>query len=227
VTAAVPQARFTLPAGAAELLLIRHGESAPYDPACPPPLLDGQADPHLDPVGVAEAESVADRLEHEPIRAIYRSPLRRTGETAEPLAQRLGLIPEVVSGLREVFLGEVDGRNLGVLAAAGHDAVRQALRKERWDLLPGAEAQDAFRIRVRSAIETIAARHPGEAVAAFTHGGVIGEVVAIATGASLHSFINADNASVTHLVVTARRWIVRSFNDASHLRAPAAGTPGR
>ncbi len=31
------------------------------------------------------------------------------------------------------------------------------------------------------------------------------------------AFVGADNGSITHLVVTADRWIVRRFNDTAHL----------
>jgi probable phosphoglycerate mutase len=55
-------------------------------------------------------------------------------------------------------------------------------------------------------------------VAVFAHGGIIGQVLAEATGSSLHAFIQADNASISHVVVTPHRWIVRSFNDTGHLR---------
>ena len=39
----------------------------------------------------------------------------------------------------------------------------------------------------------------------------------VATGVSGFTFSGADNASLTHLIVTSDRWIVRSFNDSSHL----------
>jgi probable phosphoglycerate mutase len=80
----IRQARFSLPNGSSQLLLIRHGESAPLAPGQPPPLLGAQADPPLDPVGHEEAQRVADRIQREPISAIYHSPLLRTTQTAAP-----------------------------------------------------------------------------------------------------------------------------------------------
>ena len=56
-----------------------------------------------------QAELLADRLQHEPIAAIYVTTLRRTHETAAPLARRLGLTPIEEPDLREVFLGEWEG----------------------------------------------------------------------------------------------------------------------
>ena len=82
------QHRYTPPPGATEILLVRHGESQPVDPERPFDLVDGHGDPLLDPVGVDQAERLADRLAGEDIAAIYVTTLRRTVETAAPLAKR-------------------------------------------------------------------------------------------------------------------------------------------
>ena len=91
------QFRFSRPPGAAELLLVRHGESIPARDDVPFPLVDGQGDPELDPVGHEQADRVADRLQHEDIAAVYVSTLQRTAQTAAPLAARLGITPRVVA----------------------------------------------------------------------------------------------------------------------------------
>ena len=46
---------------------------------------------------------------------------------------------------------------------------------------------------------------------------MIGEVLAQASRARPWAFIGADNASISHLVVTEHRWVVRRFNDTTHL----------
>src|SRR6266508_4427408 len=56
------QHRWQRPPGACDILLVRHAESAPEDPDNPAPMVDGQADPALDPVGEEQAELLADRL---------------------------------------------------------------------------------------------------------------------------------------------------------------------
>ena len=213
----VPPARFVMPTHATHLLLVRHGESAPVVAGRADRPGGGPADPPLSARGREEAARVAARLADEPIAAIYVSSLRRTAETAAPLAAALGLEPVVEPDLREVFLGELDGLNLQLRLEDGDEMVRRALREERWDLLPGAERQEAFAARVRTGITRIAERHRGHTVVVFTHGGVIGQVLCEATGCRPHAFARSDNASVTHLVITARRWLVRGFNDAGHL----------
>jgi probable phosphoglycerate mutase len=64
----------------------------------------------------------------------------------------------------------------------------------------------------------MAADHPDQRVAVFTHGGVIGEILHQATGSEPFAFLGADNGSISHIVVTDDRWVLRRFNDTSHLQ---------
>ena len=104
-------------------------------------------------------------------------------------------------------------------AIDGSDRYRQVMAQERWDLIPGAESGQAFADRVRRGIGTIVAEAgPGAPVAAFVHGGVIGEACRQATASRPFAFLFADNCSITRLVVLADgRWLLRTFNDIAHL----------
>ena len=51
----------------------------------------------------------------------------------------------------------------------------------------------------------------------FSHGAAIGEILAQATGSEPFAFVGADNASISRLVVTPDRWIIRGYNDTAHL----------
>ncbi len=225
------QAQFLMPPGGAELLLIRHGESQPARPGVPFPLVAGQGDPVLASEGRDQAERVARRLSAERIDAIYVTPLRRTAQTAAPLARALGITPAVAPGLREVHLGDWEG-GLFRKMVAEHDPLAERMwAEERWDVIPGAEPAPAFAARVRGEIARLGAAHPGQRVAVFTHGGVIGQALALASGSRPFAFIGADNGSISHLVVAGQRWIIRGFNDTGHLEtgpalnAAAAGPP--
>ena len=211
------QSRFQRPRGACELLLVRHGESAAARDDRPFALVDGQGDPELAPAGREQAYRVAERLEHEDISAIYVTTLQRTVQTAAPLAERLDLDPRVEPDLREVHLGEWEGGSFRRHVAEGHPIAQQMYAEQRWDVIPGAEPGDAFAARVRGAITRIAVRHPDEAVVVVSHGGAIGQVLALATGTQGFTFVGSDNAGISHLVVTDDRWIVRRFNDTAHL----------
>jgi probable phosphoglycerate mutase len=217
----IRQFRFERPPGATSILLVRHGESVPAVPGRPFPLVDGHGDPELDPRGVAEAEAVGSRLGRprfgEPVSAIYVTNLRRTAQTAAPLAAITGLAPQVEAGLREVFLGEWEGGTYRLKLAEGGPVARRLMEEGRWDVIPGAEADEDFVGRIRAALGRIAAAHPDRLVAAFTHGGVIGRILCEATGARPMSFAGVANASISEVVVTTDRWLVRSYNDTAHL----------
>ena len=211
------QYRFSAPPGATDLLLIRHGESAPARYDAPAPTVDGQSDPELDVRGRDEAQRVADRLAAEEISAIYVTNLRRTAQTATPLAFRLGIEPRVEPDLREVYLGEWEGATFRQRVAERHPLAKRMFAEQRWDAIPGAEGIDVLRKRVRDGITRIAAAHTDQRVAVFTHGGVIAMVLHLATQCAPFAFIGADNGSITHLVITPERWVVRRFNDTGHL----------
>jgi probable phosphoglycerate mutase len=213
----IRQFRFVRPPGATSVLLIRHGESAPARPDAPFALVDGQGDPELTPTGRDQAQRLANRLAVEPITAIYVTTLRRTGETAAPLADRLGIAPVVEARLREVHLGEWEGGLFRIRVAEGHPIAKEMSEKQRWDVIPGAEPADEFAARVRAALVGVATRHPDQTVAVFTHGGVIGQALAQATASRPFAFSGADNGSISHLVIAADRWLLRTFNDAAHL----------
>jgi probable phosphoglycerate mutase len=157
------QRRFEPPPGATDILLVRHGQSEAYVEGTPFALIDGQGDPPPSHQGHDQARLVCARLAGAGLQAIYVSSMRRTAQTAAPLA-------------------------------AG-----------------------AFASRVRSAIERLAVRHPGQRVAAFTHGGVIGQALALAAGSRPFAFTGAENASISRLVITPQRWIIRGYNDTAHL----------
>lgn len=213
------QYRFTLPEQATDLLLVRHGESAPVHPDDPPPLLDGHSDPDLAPEGREQASRLADRLAHEEIDAVYVTPLRRTAQTAAPLAERLGLTPAVVPDLREVFLGEWEGVAFRKHVAEQHPTAVQMFLEQRWDVIPGAETNAQFAARVRAGLDGIVTRHRGQRVVVVVHGGVIGQAVALACGTSAFPFLGADNASITQIVAMPQPWVIRRFNDTAHLDA--------
>jgi probable phosphoglycerate mutase len=184
----------------------------------PFPLVDGHGDPPLAPEGHEQARRVADRLADQRIDALYVTTLQRTQQTAAPLAERLGLEVVIEADLREVHLGEWEGGLLRQHVADGHPVALRVLAEERWDVIPGAESQEAFAARTRSGLARIVEANVGRRVAVFAHGGVIGELLRqAADGRRGFAFDTADNGSVSHLLWMHGRWMVRRFNDTSHL----------
>jgi probable phosphoglycerate mutase len=213
------QRRFALPADATEVVLVRHGASAPVARGALHDLADdGRGDPPLAPEGEQEARAVAERLAAEPLQGLFVSGLRRTVQTAAPLVARLAIDPVEVPELREIHLGEWEGGEFRIRMREGDPEAMRAVTEERWDVIPGAEPMDAFAERVRAGVErVVSATGPGVA-AAFVHGGVVGEVCRQATGSRPFAFVHADNGSLTRLVVFGDgRWLLRAFNETTHL----------
>ena len=210
---------YSLPPGATEVVLVRHGASAAAVEGVTFPLIDGRSDPPVSEVGQSQAESVAERLAGEDIRALFVSPLRRTHETAAPLADATGIEPTVLPELAEVFLGEFEGGEYRVRAGRGDPIIKQVFAEQRWDAIPGAESLADLGRRVRGAIERIVAEvGPDTTAVAFAHGAVIGELCRQATESQPFAFVHADNGSISRLVVREDgRWLLRSFNDIAHL----------
>jgi probable phosphoglycerate mutase len=214
-----PQRAFTLPPGATEVVLVRHGASAAAVPGEPFESLEGHADPPLAPEGERQAEAMAERLGAERFDALFVTTLQRTAQTAAPLAARLGLDPVVVPELREVGLGEWEGGELRIRAAERDPLFFEVIAKERWDTIPGAEPAEQFAARVRAGLERVVAETGPDGVAvAVVHGGVIGELARQATSSRPFAFVHSDNCSITRLVVFPDgRQLLRNFNDTAHL----------
>ena len=217
------QHRFIRPTGATEILLVRHGESCAARPDDLFPLIDGHGDPELHPNGREQAQRVGQRLKQQPISAVYVTNLRRTAETAAPLCAYLGLKPIVEPDLREVCLGEWEGGLLRIKAEENDPIYQRAEQEQRWDVIPGAESWEALNQRILRALGRIAANHADQTVVAVVHAGVIGHILAHATGATPFAFNGAENGSISHVVLADGRIIVRRFNDSSHLTMDAIG----
>lgn len=211
------QTVFTRPPGATEVLLVRHGESRAATLENPFPLVDGHGDPELHVNGREQAVRVGERLRHLDISAVYVTSLRRTVETAAPLCAHLGVDPVVEPDLREVLLGEWEGGVLRKMAHENHPLYLRMQAEERWDVVPGAESWEALNERVMRGLNRIAQAHANQLVVAVVHGGIIGHILAHATGARRFAFNGADNGSISHIVLTDGRIVVRRFNDSSHL----------
>lgn len=208
---------YKAPADAADLYLIRHGETDPARAGEDFPTKDGHGDPGLFGRGPAQAEAVAARLGEVDLGAIYVTKLRRTHQTAAPLAARTGLTPVEDPDLHEVFLGEWDLGLYRIKAAERDPVYMDMLLREDWGVIPGAEPRPRFLARIERGISRIAAAHVGEKVALVLHGGVIAGLLHIATGSRPFAFQGPANGSISRLVIRGERWILRGFNDTSHL----------
>jgi probable phosphoglycerate mutase len=187
-----------------ELLLIRHALPVRVDEGA----VDGPADPHLAPLGVIQAEALADWLAGEQIDAIWSSPMRRARETAAPVAERLQLPVQVDDHLAEYDRDSASYIPIEELKAANDP---------RWNQLP--ERPEEFQAEVVAAIERIVAAHPGQRVAVVCHGGVVNAYAGHVLGIDDPLFFLPAYTSISRIFAASSG--VRSIstlNEAGHIR---------
>lgn len=149
------------------ILLIRHGHTELVGNT----LAGRRPSVHLSAQGAREAVDLVRHVRGFPITAIFSSPLERTRETAQPLADALGLGVQVREGLTEIDYGEWTGRRIGDLA---EDATWIRYNRYRSTTrIPGGEWYVDVQARVAKTLEELRALHPGETLAVFSHGDVI------------------------------------------------------
>ena len=211
------QHKYEVPQGATEIILVRHGESRAATADNPFPLVEGQGDPELALQGRQQAVAVGERLKHFPIDAVYVTSLQRTVETAAPLCAHLEMEHRVAPDLREVHLGDWEGGKFRIMVHENHPLYLKMHEEQRWDVIPGAESRESLQERIGRGLDRIAQAHPNELVVAVLHGGVIGHIMAEATGSTPFAFNGCDNGSISKIVMVDGKIIVRGFNDVSHL----------
>lgn len=70
---------------------------------------------HLNEQGRLQAQQLAEKLRHLPIRAIFSSPLERTHQTAQPIADKHNLSIKFNPGLQELNFGTWEGQEINTL----------------------------------------------------------------------------------------------------------------
>ncbi len=99
------------PAGeGVRLVLARHGQT----PSNVAHLMDTvPPGPGLTDLGRSQADDLAERLSGEKVRSVHASRAVRAQETAAPVAARHEVPVEVVDGVHEIFVGDLEGRDGG------------------------------------------------------------------------------------------------------------------
>ncbi len=134
--------------------------------------IQGLTDIPLNDTGRAQARRAGKELVGGEWDVVVSSSLSRARETAEIIAEQIGLpVPNVVEGLQERAHGDMEGMTFEERQAAfPGDAV-----------VPGLESRDAVIDRVLAALDGLAHVTGGIRILAVSHGGVIGSLIRHAT----------------------------------------------
>lgn len=191
-----------------ELLLVRHGVP-----------LSGEMDPPLNEEGLDQAGRVARLLEDENLTGIVSSDLLRARQTAEIIAERVGLMPSATPGLREWGLDPQSMEYVALELLGADSPQATAIAEGRFmDFVPGRVDIDDFRGKVADAFAKIFADHPEGRVAVVCHGGVINAYVGLLVGIPDVFWFHPDYTSVSRVQrLPGGRVVIRSLNEVHHL----------
>lgn len=166
-----------------------------------------------------QARELAARLAGHPLVGFYCSDLCRARQTAEPIAEAVGMEAMSLPGLREVALGAWEGKTREELIAEFPAEWEAWVQAPSWDLVPGGEGAGPFEHRVTATLEGILNSHMGGDVLCVTHGGVIQvallDVVGRRSGGNFPFLIQ--NCSLTVIQRARGRTVVTAVNDICHL----------
>jgi len=213
-----PRTGWGVPSGpATTMLLLRHGQT----PLSVERRFSGAGDPELTALGHAQAAGAATRITEWDVAAVVSSPRQRARQTANAVAEVLGLDVTVEDGLAETDFGEWEGFTFA--------EIRERWPKEMAAWLadpdvapPGGESFTATFARVRTSRERLVATHPGETIVVVSHVTPIKALVREALDAPPHVLyrIHLDPASLSTIDWYADgAGVVRLVNDTGHLRS--------
>lgn len=203
--------------GATRLVAIRHGETAWNADK----RLQGWQDIALNPRGQRQAAALAPALADEGLVAVVASDLQRAWQTGTALAAALGLPLLAEPGLRERRFGVLEGLTPDQIEARRPDDARRWRTREPAWTPEGGESLLSFQARSLAAVERLAARYAGQAVAVVSHGGVLDLLYRAATRVPLdlpRSWA-LGNATINRLLHTSGGLGLVGWDDAAHLDA--------
>ena len=195
------------------LLLVRHGQSEWNRVR----RFQGANDVGLSDTGRVQAEALGRAVRRGyRVAAAYVSPMRRALETAAIALAGTAIPRTPLPDLRELSLGEWEGRTVDEVRALDGDPYHAWVRAPLDCPPPGGEALPEVSARVGRAIERIGASHRnGDDVLVVAHGGVISVYLCHLLGVSFNALwrLRIDNGSLS----IARPPRLVCVNDTAHL----------
>ena len=183
------------------LTLVRHGTTEWMEQK----RLHGITDSPLSPRGKEEAALTARFLSSNRYDVFYTSPLGRAVETAEIIAETIGLSPKYLDGLTERNFGIMEGKT-------NYAAVKLPIFIKPIYLAAVAslititgEPRSHFKKRLFQTGQTISEKHPNQNVLAVVHSSVISHLIATLIDEKPNTwrkYNNASPCSITELEIS-------------------------
>ncbi len=172
---------------------------------------------HLNADGQRQADALARRLAHLPLRAIYASPLERAQETAQAVAACHRLDVHTRAELGETQMGEWTGK---LIKEVQDSETWKNIQNQPSDArIPGGESFSELQTRLVQAIDAIVAAHPDEIVAVVSHADPIKAALSHYLAQDLNHFqrLAIDPASVSIVIFGKDKPVLYRMNDQSEI----------
>ena len=204
------------------LVLARHGRTA----ANVAHVLDSRPPgAPLDELGETQAQALANRLARRPLHAVYASRAVRAQQTAAAVAAAQGLMVEVVDGVHEVFMGDLEGRSDDAALTTFEEIYAAWWRGDLDARLPGGESARDVRERYLPAVDGIVDGVTNGDVLLVSHGAAIRLAAAALLGETAETFY-VPNTGLVELRREPPGWVLESWDTADRVRGDVtAGGP--
>lgn len=180
----------------------------------------GQTDIPLNATGLAQAESVADRLASAHFDQIYSSDLERALVTAQAVAARhKGVEVKVTKAWRERHAGTFEGLTSDEISVKYPDAYAEMVKGFMEP--PEGETFQVFTERLKQDLDRIISEHAGQRILVVSHGGAIRGMAHVTLGVPQEKVwgLQAGNTALSLIGWTSRGWRLDFWNDTTHLQS--------
>ena len=165
------------------LYLVRHGELVTSKEW----RYVGQMDVELNETGKKQIQNLSSRLSSEQIEMIFSSDLTRTIESAEIIGNKLEIINEPISELREINLGVWEGLTLEEIEESfPEDLVKRSEDIKDFRIINGESFSDVKK-RVIPKLKDIIEGNVSKRILVIAHGGVNRIIIADALGLDINN----------------------------------------
>lgn len=182
--------------------------------------IHGQYNSLITENGFRQIEKLRERFENIHVDAVYSSDLFRTITTARAIYEPKGLTLHTRKDLREVAMGIWEDHPWGEIFRVDPERIKLFGKTSSQFSVEGGETFQQVRERVTAALLDIAAIHPDQTVAVFSHGTAIRTSLAMFMGLSVDEgskLGHSDNTAVSLLEVENGMVKVVFADDNSHL----------
>ena len=201
-----------------QAIIIRHGQTAWNEGRGE--RFRGRAEIDLDELGVKQAEATARRLARWKVEAVYSSPLFRAVRTAQILAKKFNLQPQIASGLIDIDYGEWQGLSLKEAEAQDNKLYSRWLYSPHLVTFPRGESLEQVQKRVVAQLNSLLLRHPEQTILLVSHKVVCKVLILSLLGLGLPHFwqVEQDTCAINLVEKRGNNIVVKLLNDTCHLK---------